>query len=131
MLEGSCHCGQVRWTYDRVPESATACSCTVCRRYGALWAYDFDNEGIHIEGESRVYSRGEDPWIGFHFCPVCGCVICWRALKANDEGRRRSAVNLRLADPAQVGSVVVRHFDGLNGVKDLPPDGRCVSDMWF
>jgi hypothetical protein len=41
MVEGSCHCGAVRWSFDGTPESATACNCTVCRRYGVLWAYDF------------------------------------------------------------------------------------------
>lgn len=43
MIEGSCHCGSVTWRFDRIPESATACNCTVCRRYGVLWAYDFED----------------------------------------------------------------------------------------
>lgn len=42
MVEGSCHCGAVRWRFAGVPESATACNCSVCRRYGALLAYDFE-----------------------------------------------------------------------------------------
>src|SRR5262249_39749528 len=44
MIEGSCHCGAVRWTFEGVPESATACNCTACRRYGVLWAYDYEGE---------------------------------------------------------------------------------------
>ena len=49
MIEGTCHCGAVRWRFSGIPESATACNCTVCRRYGALWAYDFEGEGrIHV-----------------------------------------------------------------------------------
>jgi hypothetical protein len=130
MLEGSCHCGQVKWTFDGVPDSATACNCTICRRYGVLWAYDYDNEGIHVTGETQTYVWG-DREIGFHFCPHCGCVVCWRALKANDDGRRRTAVNLRLADPAEVGSIGIRHLDGFDTWQELPRDGRCVSDMWF
>ena len=47
MLHGTCHCGSVTWQFDGMPESVTACNCTVCRRYGTLWAYDFENEGIH------------------------------------------------------------------------------------
>jgi hypothetical protein len=46
MIEGSCHCGAVRWTFHGVPTSATACNCTTYRRYGALWAYDYEHEGI-------------------------------------------------------------------------------------
>ena len=43
-VEGACHCGAVRWLYRGMPESATACNCTVCSRYGALWAYGAEGE---------------------------------------------------------------------------------------
>jgi hypothetical protein len=74
-------------------------------------------------------SGGKD--IGFHFCPDCGCVTYWRALNPGEDGRRRIAVNLRLAEPKDVAGIVVDHFDGLDSFKDLPRDGRCVGDMWF
>ena len=129
MIEGSCHCGTVRWTFEGVPKSATACNCTVCRRYGTLWAYDYENEGIRVSGPTGVYVRGKH--IGFHFCPHCGCIAYWRGLEPGDDGRRRIAVNLRLADPMAVGGVAVDHFDGLGTFQDLPRDGRCIGDMWF
>jgi hypothetical protein len=129
MIEGSCHCGAVRWTFEGVPKSATACNCTICRRYATLWAYDHENEGIRVSGPTRVYVRGNH--IGFHFCPDCGCVTFWRALNPGEDGRRRIAVNLRLAEPKTVTGIVVDHFDGLESFKDLPRDGRCVGDMWF
>jgi hypothetical protein len=130
MIEGHCHCGAVRWSFDGVPESATACSCTVCRRYGTLWAYDYEDERIRVSGPTTVYVRGEGH-LGFHFCPNCGCVAYWRGLSAH-EGRRRIAVNLRLAeDPKAVSAIVIDHFDGLESWEDLPRDGRCVADMWF
>jgi hypothetical protein len=130
MIEGACLCGSVRWTFAGVPESATACSCTACRRYGTLWAYDYEEEGIRVSGQTRVYARGRRH-LGFHFCPDCGCVAYWRAMASDDQGRRRVAVNLRLAEPEAVAAVVVDHFDGLTTWKDLPRDGRCVADMWF
>ncbi|MFN3623820.1 MAG: GFA family protein [Hyphomicrobium sp.] len=130
MIEGSCHCGAVRWTIDEVPESATACNCTTCRRYGALWAYDYEGEGIRVSGPTKAYVRG--PTLGFHFCPDCGGVAYWRALTLDAEGRRRIAVNLRLAaEPALVAALPIDHFDGLDSFDDLPRDGRCVSDLWF
>lgn len=130
MIEGSCHCGGVQWRFEGTPESATACNCTVCRRYGVLWAYDYDGEGINVLGPTQVYIRGEE--IGFHFCPVCGCVAFWRALRTNKEGRRRIAVNLRLAnDPEAVAPIPIDHFDGFDTFEDLPRDGRCVRDYWF
>jgi len=119
----------VHWKFRGKPEAATACNCTVCRRYGVLWAYDFEGEGIEVVGPTTAYVRGRS--IGFHFCPACGCVAYWRSLQPNDEGRRRIAVNLRLAAPEEVADVPIDHFDGLQTWEDLPRDGRCVRDLWF
>jgi len=129
MLEGSCHCGAVSWRIDAPVESVTACNCTVCRRYGVLWAYGHADEDVHVMGETRAYVRGRE--IGFHFCPTCGCVVSWRSLQPNAEGRRRAAVNIRLAEPDQVAHLPVDHFEGLKTFADLPRDGRSVADMWF
>lgn len=129
MITGTCHCGAVKWEFDGVPEGATACNCTVCRRYGVLWAYDYENEGIRVSGPTTAYVRGED--IEFHFCPVCGCIAYWRAIRAAADGRRRIAVNLRLAEPDAVAQVPIHHFDGLEKFEDLPRDGKCVADYWF
>jgi hypothetical protein len=130
MIEGSCHCGTVRWQLHAVPESATACNCSACRRYGVIWAYDHEDEGIRVAGPTRSYKRYGGT-LGFHFCPRCGCVAYWRATAADDRGRRRIAVNLRLAEPGEVASVLIDRFDGLESWEDLPRDGRCVADVWF
>jgi hypothetical protein len=129
MIEGSCHCGAVRWSFEGVPDGATACNCTVCRRYGVLWAYDHEDEGIRVAGPTHVYSPGRA--IGFHFCGACGALAYWRALATGEDGRRRIAVNLRLAEPEAVASVPIDHFDGLVTFEELPRDGRCVADYWF
>jgi hypothetical protein len=129
MIQGFCHCGAVQWQFDGTPESATACNCTICRRYGVLWAYDYEDKGIKVSGATQVYIRGKS--IGFHFCPVCGCVAYWRALEPNQAGQRRISVNLRLTEPEAVAKIPIDHFDGLDSFDDLPRDGRCVGDYWF
>lgn len=129
MIDGSCHCGAVRWRFDGTPDGATACNCTVCRRYGVLWAYAHEGDGITVSGPTTAYRRGNA--IGFHFCPTCGNVAYWRALQVDAEGRRRIAVNLRLAEPDAVADIPIDHFDGLDTFEDLPRDGRCVRDVWF
>ena len=132
MIEGTCHCAAVRWRFESRPDQATACNCTVCRRYGVLWAYDFEGEGIVVAGATREYLRSDgDGHLGFHFCPVCGCVTFWRGRRAHEQKRLRIAVNLRLADPGEVAGIPIRHFDGLQTYEDLPPDGKCVGDYWF
>lgn len=129
MIEGSCHCGYVRWSLAGLPESATACSCTACRRYGALWAYGYEGEDIAMSGETTAYVRGDS--LSFNFCPECGCLAYWRGLKANDEGRRRVAVNLRMTEPGPIADIPVKHFDGLDRWELLPRDDRCIRQMWF
>ena len=57
MIEGSCHCGAVRWSFAGDPGGATACNCTVCRRYGVLWAYGHADEDVHVIGETRFHRR--------------------------------------------------------------------------
>jgi hypothetical protein len=129
MIEGACHCGAVKWQFTSLLESATACNCTVCRRYGVLWAYDYVGEGIQVSGPTRAYVRGKTT--EFHFCPECGCVAFWRALQLDAQGRRRIAVNLRLTEPGPIAHLPIDHFDGLDKFEDLPRDGRTVASLWF
>ena len=129
MIQGSCLCGGVRWQFEGQPDGATACNCTACRRYGVLWAYDYEDEGIIVSGKTQPYVRGKA--LEFHFCPVCGCVAFWRAQQQDQAGRRRMAVNLRLAAPEAVAKIPIDHFDGLDKFEDLPRDGRRVADYWF
>lgn len=133
LLKGSCHCGETGWTLSGDPGSITACNCTLCRRYGALWAYDYENERIKLEGGTSTYTRPEkpDPALEIHFCSNCGCVICWRGLRHEEDGKRRVAVNIRLCEPEEVAQLCIDHFDGLESFDDLPSDGKCVRDLWF
>jgi hypothetical protein len=128
-LKGACHCGAVEWEFDGMPESATICNCTLCRRYGVLWAYDYENERIFVSGATKIYARKK--MIEFHFCPSCGCVAYWRALATDADQRRKMAVNLRLTEPAPIAQLPIDRFDGLNQLQALPRHGRRVEDYWF
>lgn len=131
MLEGSCHCGNVKWTYSLPLESVTACNCTLCSRYGALWAYAHLDHGITASGETSVYMRGSKR-NGFNFCKVCGCVVFYLSNSKDDQGRLRMAVNLRMIkDPKLIANLPIDHFEGLDKFEDLPQDGRRVQDLWF
>ena len=131
MLEGHCHCGRVHWSLRLTPESVTACSCTVCRRYGVLWAYGYFEQDISVRGETRGYQRSDGRTLTFHFCGHCGCVTHYIATQPDGEGRRWSAVNARLAEPGAIEHLPIDHFDGLESWADLPRDGRTVKDLWF
>lgn len=133
ITRGSCLCGAVHWEFRGEIPDATICNCTACRRYGVLWAYDYDGYAITVDdpnGNLVPYQRGSKV-LSFQFCKVCGNVVSWRSNTTGPDGKVRVAVNLRLAEPEAVASIKVLRFDGLDSYEDLPVDGRTVGHIWF
>ena len=131
MIQGNCHCKNISWKVNTEIDRITSCNCTVCSRYGSLWAYGYKDKNITVIGTTTEYTRDEKS-LGFHFCPHCGCVAYWLSRSPNAEGNYRIAVNVRLTNtPEKIESISIRHFDGLNKFRENPPDHRCVKDMWF
>jgi hypothetical protein len=128
MLKGACLCGAVHWEFEGVPEGATACNCTACRRYGTLWIYGHEGHDVRVIGPTKAYVRGKA--LSFNFCEHCGCVTHWLGSRLEEDGRRRIAVNVRLSEPDAVAGIPIDHFDGLDSFEDLPRSGRCVRDYW-
>ncbi len=108
-ITGACHCGAVTYEFRHTPRRTTSCNCSMCRRLAALWIYAPIPQ-ITVTGPTRSYAHGEKS-LAFHTCAVCGCTTHWENLKMDGENPYM-AVNLRLADPAVIASVPVRHFDG-------------------
>jgi hypothetical protein len=130
-LEGTCHCGAVKWTYSLPLESLTACNCTLCRRYGALWAYAHLHHGIEASGPTKAYER-DRKLNGFHHCVTCGCVMYYLSNHDNEQKQRRMAVNVRMiTEPDRIMDLPIDHFEGLETFEDLPRDHRCVRDLWY
>lgn len=95
-----------------------------------MWAYDYLGERIRITGKTSAYLRNEKT-LAFHHCPNCACVTHWQGVHPDEDGRIRTAVNLRLSEPETVADIVLEHFDGLDSFSDLGQDGRTVRDVWF
>ena len=130
-IKGSCHCGSLSWEFLEPLEKVTACNCTLCRRYGALWAYGNLDHSIKISGETKGYSHG-NKINGFHFCIKCGCLGYYLAIKPDTDGKYRIAVNMRMAnDHEQIADLFIDNFDGFDTFDDLPRDHRKVRDLWF
>ena len=110
MIEASCHCGAVCITCADAPNEVTDCNCTLCRRYGALWAY-YSPSKVRVypaDGATDVYMRGQREK-EFHRCKTCGGVTHWRAI---DRSLDRMGVNARLMDPGVVKAARLRFLDG-------------------
>ncbi|WP_456304409.1 GFA family protein [Acidisoma cellulosilyticum] len=85
-MDGSCHCGAVHWRFEGVPTSATGCNCSLCRRYGALWAYGFEGEAFTVSRETETYVWNRK-LLAFHFCARCACVVAWLATSRGQDER--------------------------------------------
>jgi hypothetical protein len=111
MLSASCHCGAVRIQVPRRPRSLTNCDCSICRRYGTLWAYykTTDVQVVALPGATSGYSWGSKT-LRFVRCNTCGCVTHWEPIVP--ERGLRMGVNARNFDPAQLGPVRIRLLDG-------------------
>jgi hypothetical protein len=93
-IDASCHCGAIRFAVEAVPDAVNECTCSICRRYGALWAY-YDPARVHFatdNGETDIYMWGERR-LELHRCRACGCVTHWRDV---DRSRPKMGVNTRM-----------------------------------
>ena len=110
----SCHCGAVQLTVARAPTEITDCNCTICRRYGALYAY-YSPKEVAITGVTDFYAYG-DKSIEFHRCTVCGCMTHWAP---TDKAHDRMGVNCRMMEPEAIERARVRKLDGFDTWKFL------------
>jgi hypothetical protein len=119
MIEASCHCGAVTLLIETAPETVTDCNCSICRRYGTLWAY-YSPKQVRISGgRTKIYMWG-DRGIEFHHCRNCGCVTHWAPA---DKSRDRMGVNTRMMAPEIRARARVRRLDGADTWKYLDEPG--------
>jgi hypothetical protein len=112
MPRASCQCRAVEIEVTRKPRQLTACNCTLCVRYGALWAYYTDRSARVVRGKRKLrgYSKSGGR-LAFHHCTVCGCLTHWSAAKAK-ESDGRIGVNARLLDPKLLATIPISVLDG-------------------
>jgi hypothetical protein len=109
-IDASCHCGAIHLEIEAAPETVTDCNCSICRRYGALWAY-YRLDQVRIvapSGATDIY-MWDGRTIEFHRCKTCGCVTHWAPI---DPSTDRMAVNARLMAPLVLAAARVRKRDG-------------------
>jgi len=113
MIEGSCHCGAVSFTYPKQPAWLTNCNCSVCRRYHTLWAYAKVSEiSLRAEDDATIAYVHGDKTLAMHSCRTCGCTTHWIGL--DKDLSAKMAVNFRMCDPDVLTDIKVRIFDGAN-----------------
>jgi hypothetical protein len=101
-------------TVPRIPRTVTDCNCSICRRYGVLWAY-YKASTIRVEAgrkATRGYSWGSRN-LRFVRCANCGCVMCWERILPKPE--KKMGVNARNFEPKILRSARIVRFDGASG----------------
>lgn len=121
MYTASCHCGAVTLEMQRKPRKLTQCNCSLCRRYGTLWAY-FQRKSLRVLAERNaieVYSW-RNKRFEFYRCATCGCITHYERTSKRPDGSDMAAVNLRnIDDPRIVADVPIRLLDGASTWKVL------------
>jgi hypothetical protein len=99
-INGSCHCGNIRFTFD-LPSAPTiavrACGCDMCSKHGGVWtSHPKGRFALTIADERRVtrYQFGTRT-ADFHVCATCGVVPIVTCVL---DGRRYAVVNANAFD---------------------------------
>lgn len=117
-INGSCHCGATRFDIDAVPAEVTQCTCTLCSKRGALWAY-YRPDQVRLQKPSTTATyRWQSLTVAHHFCPHCGCTTYTESPDWSkgepDFDHPRIAINARLLDDVDVAAIPVKYIDGRN-----------------
>lgn len=113
MFYAGCHCGAIRLGVPSLPEQLIHCNCSICRRYGALWAL-YEIGTVELSGQLdqlAAYIWGKRSIRTMH-CKNCGCVTHWEPI--TDSAGSKCGVNMRNFDPETISGVKIRKFDGGN-----------------
>jgi len=122
-LNGSCHCGAVKFTATLTEGLASArrCTCSICRMRGAV-AVTSTPQGFQItQGEDSLATyRFNTNVAEHHFCSVCGTYTHHKR-RSNPNELGVNVACLEDVSPFDFPEVLV--YDGTRHSKDNP-DGR-------
>jgi len=128
-LDGSCHCGAVRFTAE-LPKglaSARRCTCSICRMRGAVAVSGtIDGFEVHEGADKLATYRFNSMAAEHHFCSVCGIYTHHKRRSNPDE----LGVNVACLDglsPFDFPEVVV--YDGRMHPADDPEHRTYVAGV--
>jgi hypothetical protein len=116
-VKGSCHCGATKFEIAAAPENVTRCTCSLCSKRGALWAY-YKPADVKVTSTQDTVYLWRTKTVKHHFCPVCGCTTYsespdWSQGEPDFENPR-VGINARLFDDFDLDTVPVVTIDGKN-----------------
>ena len=119
-LNGSCHCGAVKFTttLSKGFASARRCTCSICRMRGAVALTSTPAEFQISEGEDKLATyRFNTGTAEHHFCTVCG-IYTHHKRRSNPNELGVNAACLEGVSPFDFHELTV--FDGTRHPADNP-----------
>jgi hypothetical protein len=118
-VQGSCHCGATRFEVSVAPETVTRCTCSLCSKRGALWAYYTPEQFVLLTPPENVATyRWQTRMVKHHFCATCGCGTYSESPDFStgepNFDNPQIGVNARLLDDFDLDPVPVTVIDGRN-----------------
>jgi len=111
-MEGSCHCGAIRFSVDAdPPATAVSCNCSHCRRKGLLLAFVPAERFTLQDGHELLGTYTFNTHrIRHRYCLACGTQPY--AEGANPDGSAVRAVNLRCVPSVDLDALALQRHDG-------------------
>jgi hypothetical protein len=116
-IHGSCHCGNIRFTFDWPDREAAipvrACGCSHCTKHRGVWtSHPQGRFRLHVDDDTRLtrYRFGTKS-ADFYVCSTCGVVPIVTCMIENS---RYAVVNVNTFDDADKSRLVeaAANFDG-------------------
>ena len=128
-LDGSCHCGAVKFTATLTEGLASArrCTCSICRMRGAV-AVTSTREGFRItEGRDKLATYCFNTGVAeHHFCSVCG-IYTHHKRRSNPNQLGVNVGCLENVSPFDFAEVVV--YDGQRHPGDNPTNTTYTAGL--
>ncbi|HEY4078617.1 MAG TPA: GFA family protein [Rhizomicrobium sp.] len=108
---GSCHCGNIAFTFEGSIDQALECNCSICAKKGSLLHFCPEPAFRMTTPEVQMGTyKFNTHRIAHRFCPTCG--IAPFALAADKAGNAMVAINLRCVDGVDPDALKIQKFDG-------------------
>lgn len=111
LIDGSCHCGAVRFRIDHEVTELTTCDCSLCVKRNAVMTKVPEAALKVVAGEARLTLYQWNTRRAKHyFCSACGVYVFHRKRAAPDH----FGVNVFCLDGFDASRIPVRPTEGAN-----------------
>jgi len=110
-IQGSCHCGKVRYEITTALESLMQCNCSICSRAGYLMTFVQADQFKLLSGEDGLTDYLFNKHRIHHpFCSTCGIrSFGWGTGK---DGAKMYMINARCLEGVECDALEIKHVDG-------------------